>query len=261
MRRITRVGQKLSGHLKSVRDDTTTAINKRFEYSGSLSDCQPRFFINMDQTAVFFEAKSSTTVDKKGKSTVSAKDSGSNSKQCTVVVCVAADGTKLPLFFIFKATPGKRVEKELEEQGILGCVQKKGWFDSRVAKIWFNKVMVPYMADCRGSSLLLIDQFSVHLTSEFTNLAYELGMDVDYIPAGYTCVLQPVDVGVNAPFKAKIRQYHHEWCIEHYRGMCDDDRVPVPNRNDIVKWCTDSFSNIDPESIKKVFLSIGFILN
>jgi hypothetical protein len=34
--RVTRVGQKLSGHLQQIKEDTTTAINSRFLPGGTL---------------------------------------------------------------------------------------------------------------------------------------------------------------------------------------------------------------------------------
>jgi hypothetical protein len=57
----------------------------------------------------------------------------------------------------------------------------------------------------------LIDHFKVHLVAQFVQSANDLGVDVDYIPAGYTCVLQPVNIGVNATFKREVRDFHHKW--------------------------------------------------
>jgi transposase-like protein len=104
VRRVTRIGQKLSGHLKEVQDDCANAIKKRMAVGGTLHGIDLKYFINMDQTAVYFEMKSSTTVDKVGTRTVSIRDSASNSKRATVVLAVAADGTKLPPFVVFKGT-------------------------------------------------------------------------------------------------------------------------------------------------------------
>jgi hypothetical protein len=58
----------------------------------------------MDQTAVNFEMKSNTTVDTVSARTVSVHNSASNTKRATVVLAVAADGTKLPPFVVFKGT-------------------------------------------------------------------------------------------------------------------------------------------------------------
>ena len=102
IRRPTRVGQKLSHHLQEVQDDMTQSVRTRLAEGGSLHGLDLRNFVNMDQTAVWFEMKSATTVDTVGARTVSVRDSGSNSKRCTVCLAVAADGTKLPPFVIFK---------------------------------------------------------------------------------------------------------------------------------------------------------------
>jgi hypothetical protein len=104
VRRVTRIGQKLSGHLKKVQDDCAQAMRNRMAIGGTLHGMPLKYFINMDQTAVYFEMKSSTTVHQKGERTVSVRDSASNSKRATVVLAVAADGTKLPPFVVFKGT-------------------------------------------------------------------------------------------------------------------------------------------------------------
>jgi hypothetical protein len=96
------VGQKLSGHLKEVQDDAAAAIRKRLAPGGTLHGMDLKYFINMDQTAVYFEMKSTTTVHEKGARTVSVRESGSNSQRATIVLAVAADGTKLPPFVVFK---------------------------------------------------------------------------------------------------------------------------------------------------------------
>jgi hypothetical protein len=102
VRRVTRIGQKLTGHFKQIQDDTA-AIRKRLEPGGMLHGMDLKYFLNMDQTAVYFEMKSSTTtVHPAGARTVSIRDSASNSKRATVVLAVAADGTKLPPFVVFK---------------------------------------------------------------------------------------------------------------------------------------------------------------
>jgi hypothetical protein len=85
----------------------------------------------------------------------------------------------------------------MQQLGWIGCVQDNAWFDQRVGQIWIEKVLKPYVQDA-DKAFLLLDHFSAHLTSSFVKAINDLGVDVDYVPAGYTCVLQPVDVGVNA---------------------------------------------------------------
>jgi hypothetical protein len=62
IRKATRVGQKLSGHLKKVKEDCALAMRNRMSVGGTLHGMDLKYFINMDQTAVYFESKSSNTV-------------------------------------------------------------------------------------------------------------------------------------------------------------------------------------------------------
>lgn len=159
---------------------------------------------------------------------------------------------------ILIGTPGAHIQKTINNNGWLACVQDKGWFDGRVGQIWIEKVLAPYVRDAE-KAFLLVDHFSVHLTAQFVNAANDLGVDVDFIPAGYTCVLQPVDVGVNAPFKTAIRDFNHTWCLANYPKVLKDDKLPKPERDDVYDWVIKAFNTISQRTIKKTFAHIGYI--
>ena len=84
---------------------------------------------------MYYKMKSPATVDVVGKTTISCCDSGSNSKRVSVVLSVAADGTKLLPFVVFKGQPGGSIEHKITTNNWLACIQEKGWFDCRVGKI------------------------------------------------------------------------------------------------------------------------------
>ena len=69
----------------------------------------------MDQTTIYFEDKTKTSIQKRGARTCSARDSGSNAKRCTLCVTITADGTKLPPFYIFKGVPDAKIEKKFKK--------------------------------------------------------------------------------------------------------------------------------------------------
>lgn len=66
--------------------------------------------------------------------------------------------------------------------------------------------LVPYFKDT-DAAFIIVDHFKVHLTRRFRSLIENLACDIDDTPAGYTCVLQPVDVGVNATIKRPFRHF------------------------------------------------------
>ena len=70
-----------------------------------------KYFVIMDETAVFVEAKAKTTVNQRGVRTIPARDSGSNAKRATFCLAIAADGTK-PLPPFLKGSPGARIQKK-----------------------------------------------------------------------------------------------------------------------------------------------------
>jgi hypothetical protein len=51
--RVTKVEEKLFGHLLQMKKDTTAAIKSRFLPGGTLENDSPHFFINVDLTAVY----------------------------------------------------------------------------------------------------------------------------------------------------------------------------------------------------------------
>jgi hypothetical protein len=227
---------------------------------GTLYKLPGKFFLNMDQTAIYFEAKTSFVVAKKGSKNVPCRASGSDAKRCTVVVTIAADGTKLPPFFIFKGKPGKQTEKALTDKGILCCCQENGWFDETVIDKWIDAIIGPYIQQY-GEGFLLIDHYKVHLMKKFVSACNDYGVDVDYIPAGYTCVLQPVDVGFNALFKKYVRDQYHEWCVCKYKGVDNGDKLPTPEREDVIDWVHRAYSSIPCDTIHRTFRSIGYVYN
>jgi len=82
---------------------------------------------------------------------------------------------------------------------------------------------------------------------------------MDYIPAGYTCVIQPVNVGVNAPFKSALHDYNHAWKMINYHGVTNVDKFPTPEREDLYPWIINAFNQITSESIVRTFQHIGFL--
>ena len=94
--------------MQTVRRDYCRS--SMMSYSNRIDNTHYR--INMDETAELLNCTPNRTVHMKGEKTVSVMIGGTTSMIFTLDVSVAMDGTKLPLFVIFKATPGGSVEKQ-----------------------------------------------------------------------------------------------------------------------------------------------------
>lgn len=259
-RMATRVGQKLNGHLLSVREGFSEVLRLKFKSGGAYETVPSSRFVNMDETAVFFEAKPKSTVHMIGDNTVSVRCTGSNSRRMTVCVSVACDGTKLPLFVIFKGQPNGKIEKDLDNilpENVFGCCQSKGWMDERSMKIWTDLVWKPYVADYERS-VLLLDDFSCHKQDCLLEIMESVGTHVELIPGGYTCVLQPCDVGVIRSLKNGIRKHYMEWASAKYLTVDTRSSLPAPNKREVSLWTLNSFNAISEECVRATFDHIGF---
>jgi hypothetical protein len=76
--------------------------------------------------------------------------------------------------------------------------------DGEAFQDWIQWVVWPYVELHNNSLYLLLDQFSVHMQHNNTFQLQQIGIEVDFIPAGYTPVLQVLDKRVYKPLKHRI---------------------------------------------------------
>ena len=259
IRRVTRKGQISCGKLEEVKQRVVASINSRFKF-GDLCDVDDSMFVNMDETAIYYESKQATTINNKGENTVAIRSTGSSSKRMTVCVACAYDGTKLPLFLVFKGKPDGRIEKNIQNElneGIFACCQENAWMDERASKIWIDKIWMPYVCG-KGKGFLLLDEFRCHKQESFVNKINELGTEVSFIPGGYTGVLQPCDVGINKPLKNYFTRKFATWSIKKYREAERGEKIKSPERKDVADWINTAWKEVSSETIKSTYRHIGF---
>jgi len=76
----------------------------------------------------------------------------------------------------------------------------------------------PYVAARDNSVLVLLDNFSVHMQHENITSLQILGAEVEFIPAGYTPLLQAMDKGLHKPFKQYLREEGLSWMVQQPDG-------------------------------------------
>ena len=103
--------------------------------------------------------------------------------------------------------------------------------------LWIEKVLKPYIDHAPPGiiPLLLLDLYCCHMMKSIVNAIENLGVEVEHIPGSCTFLCQPVDVGVNKPFKSRMRILWEEWMIS--TGLHDGKITSLPTRKHIADWC------------------------
>ena len=109
----------------------------RIKYSYQSSD-----IITFDETPVWADIVSNTTVDVVGKKTVSMRTTGHEKCRVTAGLAAKGDGTRLKPFIVFKG--GKCDVEKLKKEYGNKCViasSANGWMDTDLTLSWANTVL------------------------------------------------------------------------------------------------------------------------
>jgi len=122
---------------------------------------------NMDETPIFFNMYPNKTIAKKGNKTILIKTQSQEKCRISVILCITADGEKLPPFLIFKAKEEGYIEKNLSE---LNLVKNKkcyiacnlnAWSTEKIILRWYKNIWRKYLESseslCEGFEYLIMD--------------------------------------------------------------------------------------------------------
>lgn len=177
-----------------------------------INDFQLNRIINCDETCIFYENPSTNTIDIKGNKEVIINTEGNEDKKISVLLTIAGDGTKLPPYLIFKGKEEKSTEKDLQKnehvlnQKVFACCQRRAWCDTSIFLKWYHQVYLHYEKNViKQKCLLILDKCPSHFNEEVNDQFKENKTYYVYIPGGLTRYLQPLDLGINMPFKSALK--------------------------------------------------------
>ena len=78
----------------------------------------------------------------------------------------------------------------------------------------------------------------------------ECGVEVDFVPGGCTGLCQPVDVGINKPFKNSVRNYWEDWMLSE--GIQQAITRP-PSRAMIAHWSVSALKGLPKQLVKNAW--------
>ena len=200
-------------------------LSKRFGY-------QPCNIIAMDETAVWADMTSETTVESKGARTVCLKTTGHEKVKVSVCLAAKADGSKMKPMIVFGG--GKREVKKLNEEFRSKCViasSGNAWMNEGPTLIWADKVLGEFSF---GRRLLAWDSFSCHIMDSVKDKVKENNTDMVVVPGGCTKYIQAPDVCWNAPFKELVTERYDEWMAEGSQEYTAQGNLKAPPRRKIM---------------------------
>ena len=143
--------------------------------------------LNMDQTPIPYSYHASKTLDVKGKKTIHARASTTDTKRVTLAATVTASGKMLPPFLIFKGKPNGRIAmREFSTYPVGGkyACQEKAWMNEEKMHEWIDVVLAPWKADRDENNmsgeppLLILDAYRVHQMGSVVNRIQSIGIEV-----------------------------------------------------------------------------------
>ena len=119
--------------------------------------------------------------------------------------------------------------------------QEKAWSDEKVMRGWINDQWKPA---CDGNMLLVIDVHKAQKTPNISHRFKQSNTNVVYIPPGTTSLIQPLDVGFNAPFKAAVDRL----ATQHVQDNLDayvQGSIPATDRRVLfTKWVAQAWEEV-----------------
>lgn len=77
-------------------------------------------------------------------------------------------------------------------------------------KIWITKIWKPSISQFRNL-VILLDDSVCYKSSDFKQLLADIRKNLELIPGGYICKLQPCNVGITFSFKYETKKQHMIW--------------------------------------------------
>ncbi len=122
---------------------------------------------------------------------------------------------------------------------------------------WVEHVLAPYVATCPTGilSILFLDSFKVHFLGSVGNAIQSLGVELEFIPAGCTGLVQPIGIGFNKPYKAAMSQIYTNFMM----GQDVDALLQGATHHNVSGWILEAVGSISKETVINSWRNTRFL--
>ena len=108
-------------------------------------------------------------------------------------------------------------------------------------------------------SLLIYDSMRAHFTDVVKKQVKQTNSVLAVIPGGLTKELQPLDIGVNRAFKARLRAAWEKWMTEGEHTFTKTGRQRRVTYATICQWIVDAWAATSVTTVVRAFRKAGII--
>lgn len=185
---------------------------------------KPHLIWNCDETGKQLTHEPVRVMARKGDRNIVGRTSNDRTN-ITIMVCVNANGNKMPPMFVVKG----KTKKSLQSYNVSAAppnsswaFQQRAWMDDDLGEAWFRNV---FLENCgpERPQLLVLDGHSSHETLSLLEVAIKENINIICLPPHTTHALQPLDKAVFGPFN------------KAYNRVCSEYLSASPV-NQVSKW-------------------------
>ena len=207
-RKVTHRGQEDNRSPSEVRNIVSEYLTvASHKIAGISEEC----IFNMDETPCYFDMASDHSLHFRGERNIDGVDTGHRKSRFTVILCISAHGKIIKPLIIFKGL--KKVPQVPPRKDVVLTVSKGGSTNMSVMEKWIQTCFASrghYLSSTK--SILFMDCFGTHKKEEIlSSLKRVCNTEAIFIPPRTTHFLQPLDVCVNASFKAALKSKWQSW--------------------------------------------------
>ena len=213
--------------------------------------------INMDETPMWLDAVASRTISFSGEKTTSLKSTGHDKKNVTVLVAASADGRMKKCLVVFKGQGQSTEDKSIMKRSdIKVCFSDNGWANDEIMSIWLKWI---FPAFDFSNKLLVWDSFRAHISDNTKKVITSIkNLYTAVIPGGCTSLIQPCDVGINAPIKSKTKKLFDQFLDDPTQHtFTKAGNMRSLSKTQVCDTLVNVLKSIESETVKNSFTCCG----
>jgi hypothetical protein len=280
--------RKVTTDRKLDLEELSSAVNEAKDLDNFMGKYHPALVMEMDETLSPWCPLDDSTYAPKGEKRIAIQ--GYNDKRGnTATITITRSGKLLPFQLIWSGKTSRSFPKCKWPDGFVNCFSgpsskgnKKGtkWQNAKTIGEYLNGIVIPYVQKTRKDeaiilesdnyeqklgALLVMDHHWSHLLPDVEQTLQSFAIVVRFIPKKATDLFSVLDVAINRPYKAHLRNQYSEMITQDIQKQMKDgispENVKVDLRASRVKpkcgsWIISAYMNLQKDA--ETIISNGF---